>query len=274
MPARDVRLAWVFGGAAWRRRLAALRAFRFDDGAGRPVATPAAELAGRVLAAVATLFIAVVGVWEIAGPFGAGHYSAATAVALGGENMLRWHVVAPVTIVTAGPPTPADFYCHHPFGLFWTAAGFSALFGHHDWVCRAPAVIASILLPRLIFGAGRALYGPLGGGIAALGYVLLPITLAYANFFALEVPCMFGMALATYGFVRFAQSGRRRFAVLAAVGMVVAACIDWPGVMFDALVLGALFLRGFVFKRWFPALPFERFATWWATAVVLLAAVL
>jgi len=267
-------MAWAFGGPAWRGRLAAVRAFRFDDGTGRPVATPAAELAGRVLAAVATLFIAVVGIWEIGGPFGAGHYSAATAVALGGENMLRWHVIAPVTVVTAGPPAPADFYCHHPFGVFWTAAGFVALFGHHAWVCRLPAVLASILMPRLIFGAGRALYGPLGGGIAALGYVVLPITLAYANYLSLEVLCMFGMALATYGFVRFAQCGRRRFAVLAVAGMVYGACVDWPGVMFDAFVLGALFLRGFVLKRFFPALAFERFATLWATAVVLVAAVL
>ena len=274
MPVGDVRMAWAFGSQAWRRRLAALRAFRFDDGAGRPVATPAAELAGRVLAGVATLFIAVVGLWEIGGPFGAGHYSASTAVALAGENMLRWHVVAPVATVTAGPPTPADFYCHHPFGMFWTAAGFVALFGHHFWVCRLPAVVMSTLMPRLIFGAGRALYGPLGGGSAALGYVVLPITLAYANFFALEVPCMFGMALVTYGFVRFAQTARRRFAVIAVFGLVYSACADWPGVAFDALVLGGLFLRGFVLKRFFPPLAFERFATTWATAVVLVAAVL
>jgi 4-amino-4-deoxy-L-arabinose transferase-like glycosyltransferase len=181
-----------------------LRALRFDDGAGLPQAPRAAELAGFGLMLVATLFIAGVGLWEIGGPFGAGHYAASTAIALGGENMLRWHVLAPVPTVTVGPPSPADFYCHHPFGVFWTAATFSALFGHLDWVCRLPAVLMSAIMPRLIYGAGRALYGPLGGGLAALGYVVLPITLAYTSFFALELPCMLGMALTTYGFVRFA----------------------------------------------------------------------
>ena len=250
-----------------------LRAFRFDDGEGLPQAPREAELAGLVLTVLATLLIAGVGLWEIAGPFGAGHYAASTAVALGGENMLRWHVLAPVPTVTVGPPAPSDFYCHHPFGVFWTAATFSALFGHHDWVCRLPAVLMSALMPRLIYGAGRALYGPLGGGLAALGYVVLPITLAYTSFFALELPCMLGMAFTTYGFVRFAQSGRRRFALLTVLGMGFAACADWPGFVFDALVLGALFVRGFILRRWLSPLVFERFATLWASGVSLCVAI-
>lgn len=243
-----------------------LRALRFDDGSGLPQAPRAAELTGLGLMLVATLFVAGVGLWELGGPFGAGHYAASTAIALGGENMLRWHVLAPVPTVTTGPPASTDFYCHHPFGVFYIAAAFSALFGHHDWVCRLPAVLMSTLMPRLIYGAGRALYGPLGGGLAALGYVALPITLAYTSFFALELPCMLGMALTTYGFVRFAQSSQRRFAVLTVLGMGWAAAMDWPGLVFDALVLGGLFLRGFVLRRFFAPLAFERFATLWASA--------
>ncbi len=261
-----------FCRALWLRALR-LQSLRFDDGTGLPQADARAELTGKLLTLVATLLIAGVGLWEIGGPFGAGHYAASTAVALGGENMLRWHVLAPITSVIQGPPAPGDYYCHHPFGVFWIAAVFSQLFGHQDWVCRAPAVLLSALMPRLIYGAGRGLYGPLGGGIAALGYVALPITLAYANFFALEVPCMFGMALTTFGFVRFAQSSRRRFAVLAVLGMGFAAAMDWPGLAFDGLVLGGLFLRGFVLRRLFAPLSFERFATLWASAVSLCAAV-
>ncbi len=265
----EARWARVLGGPAWRERLQALRAWRFDDGTGLPAATPAAERTGQILSWVATLFILCVGLWEIGGPFGAGHYAASTAVALGGENMLRFGVSAPVPTVIVGPPGPTDFYCHHPFGAFWTAAAFSWLFGHHDWVCRLPAVLISAAMPRLIYGAGRGLYGPLGGGLAALGYVVLPITLAYAAFFCLEVPCMLGMALTTYGFVRFAQSGRRRFATLAVLGMGYAAAVDWPGFVFDGLVLSGLFLRGFVLRRFLSPLSFERFATLWASAASL-----
>jgi hypothetical protein len=104
---------------------------------------------------------------------------------------------------------------------------------------------------------------------------VLPIALAYANFFALEVPAMFGMALAIWGYARFVQAGRRRFAALFVVGLVYAAAADWPGFVFAGFVLGALLLRGFVFARVFPPLRFERFAATWAlaaTSLVLLAA--
>lgn len=227
------------------------------------------ERAGRILALAATLLLLGVGVWEIAAPFGAGHYTAATAVLTAGENMWRWGTLAPVTHYTAGPPAPSDYYCHHPFGIFWTAALFSLL-GHHDWVCRLPAVLMSTAMPALLYRTGRALYGPIAGGLGALGFAVLPITLAYANFFALEVPAMFGMAVAVLGWVRFSQSGRRRFAGVFVLGLAYAAAADWPGFVFGGLVLGGLLVRGFFLRRWFPPLAFERFATGWATAASLL----
>jgi 4-amino-4-deoxy-L-arabinose transferase-like glycosyltransferase len=269
----EARWTRMLGASSWRRLWLRVRAARFDDGRGLPPAGTAAERTGNALAWVAAGFILLVGCWEIDGPFGAGHYSASTAVAVAGENLWRWATWAPVPAYTSGPPGPSDYYCHHPFGVFWTAAAFAKLFGHHAWVVRLPAVLLSALLPRLLFGAGRALYGPLAGGLGALAYALLPITLAYANFTALEVPTMFGMALATYGYARFAQSERRRFAVCALLGLCYAAACDWPGFMFGALVLGGLFLRGFVLRRFVPIVRFERWATFWAFAVVLLGAV-
>src|SRR5262249_50625912 len=56
-------------------------------------------------------------------------------------------------------------------------------------------------------------------------------------------------------------------------GMGYAAAVDWPGFVFDGLVLAALFLRGFVLRRLFPPLAFERFAMLWASAVSLCSAV-
>jgi 4-amino-4-deoxy-L-arabinose transferase-like glycosyltransferase len=263
------RLIEALSARAWAERAGRLRGFRFDDGEGLPAAPLVFVRAGNACAWIATLFIALVGLWEIAGPFAAGHYASTTAIAVGGENMLRWGILAPVPTYIGGPPAPSDYYCHHPFGVFWTAAAFSWLFGHHDWVCRLPAVLMSACLPRLVHGAGRALYGPIAGGLAALAYVVLPITLAYANFFSLEIATMFGMALAIYGFARFSQCARYRFGVLAVVGFGYAAAADWPGFFFDGLVLGALFLRGFVVTRPFGAFVFDRFAKVWAWSVVV-----
>lgn len=255
-------------------RWARLRAYRFDDGADLPPAEPGHERLGRALALVATLWFAAAAIWEIGAPFGAGHYAAATAVLTAGENMWRFGTLGPITHIPLGDPSPSDYYCHHPFGIFWTAAVFSLL-GHHDWVCRLPAVLLSACMPVLLYKAARALWSPLAGGVAALAFSVLPITLAYANFFALEVPAMFGMALAIWSYARFAQTGRRRFAVPFVLGLAYAAAADWPGFVFAGFVLGALLLRGFLFARFFPPLRFERFAATWAlaaTALVLLAA--
>jgi 4-amino-4-deoxy-L-arabinose transferase-like glycosyltransferase len=269
----EARWTRMLGAQSWRGLWRRFRQARFDDGEGLPPAGLAAERTGNALAWSAAAFIFAVGLWEINGPFGAGHYSASTAVAVAGENMWRWETWAPVLSYTLGPPGPSDYYCHHPFGVYWVAALFAKAFGHHAWVVRLPAVLMSALLPRLVHGAGRALYGPLAGGLAALAYVLTPITLAYANFTALEVPTMFGMALATFGYARFAQSERRRFGALALFGLCFAAACDWPGFVFGGLVLGGLFLRGFVLRRFLAPLAFERFASFWAFGVVLVAAV-
>jgi 4-amino-4-deoxy-L-arabinose transferase-like glycosyltransferase len=247
---------------------------RFDDGVGLPLADRRAIVAARAVTLLATLFVVGVSFWEIAAPFGAGHYAAATAVAQAGDNMLRFGIVGAVTPYLSEPPLPRDYYCHHPWGTFWTAAIFVAVFGHHDITCRLPAALMSSAMPFLLYRGGRALWGPLPGALAAAAYVVTPITLAYANFWALEVPTMFSMALTTVAWVRFLQAGHRRFAGLALAGMVLAASFDWPGLVFDALVLGGLFVRGFVLRSLFPPLRFERFATLWASAVVLVGTVL
>ena len=260
----------VVPGRRFRDRLRALGAalVSFDDGAGLPPAAPGAERSGRILAIVATALLAAVGCFEIDAPFGAGHYAAATAVLTAAENFWRFGTLAPLTHHPFGTPQNSEFYCHHPFGIFWTAGPF-ALLGHHEWVCRLPPVLMSTAMPLLVYGAGRALFGPIAAGLGALGFAVLPIALAYANFFALEVPAMFGMALAIWGFARFAQSGRRRFAAVFVLGLGYAMAADWPGFVFAAFVLGWLFVRGFLLRRWFSPLDKGRFAATWSLAVGL-----
>jgi hypothetical protein len=260
--------------ASLRRLVALARSFRLDDDEGLPPAPRTLERVGTLLMLAATVLLAGVGLFEIGAPFGAGHYAASSAVALGGENMWTHGVLAPVTRVVAGTPAPSDYYCHHPFGVFYVAALFSALFGHHDWVVRLPAVLMSSAMPWVLHRAARAAWGPVAGGVTAMAYAVLPITLSFAAFFALEVPTMFGMALAVLGLVRFTQAGRRRHAAFALGGLVVAVGSDWPGVVFAALVLGALFLRAFPLRRLFRETPFEPLAALWATAVVAVGAVL
>jgi hypothetical protein len=243
------------------------------DRATLPPADPRVERAGRLIALVATLWFTLAAGWEIAGPFASGHYAAATAVATGGENMWRWGVLGPVPMHTLVPPLGRDFYCHHPWGIFWTAAIFGKLFGHHFFVCRLPAVLMSACMPGLLYAFGRAAWGPIAGAVAAAAFAVLPITLSFANFHALEVPVMFGVAVCAWGYLRLTQTGRRRWLFLALLGLLFAENADWAGFVFGALLLAVAFARGFVFKRFLPATAARRLVVFWAWAACLSLAV-
>ncbi len=249
--------------------LRAVLAWLRADRATLPTAAPASERVALLVLALSTAWFALAAAWEIAAPFAAGHYAAATAVATGGENIWRWGVLGAVPHDTADPPLAGDFYCHHPWGVFWTAALFVGTFGHHDWVCRLPAVLISASMPGLIYASGRALWGPIAGAASALAFTVVPIALAFANFFALEVPVMFGVALCIWGSVRLTQSGRRRWLVLALFGLTFALHADWAAFVFAAFVLAALFPRIFLLRRWFPPLPLRRLSALWVMAAGL-----
>lgn len=263
-------MLWKFRPPAPRRLFAQLA--RFDDGAGLPEANRDDVRLGRALAALASVWFALVAFWEIGAPFGAGHYAASAAVGMAGENMLRFRTLLPVIDVPLGAPTVADCYCHHPFGVFWTAALFRAFLGHHDFVCRLPAALLSAATPPLLYALGRSLWSPLAGGVTALAFTLTPIALSFANFNALEVPTLFGVCLASLAYVRFLQSGRRRFVALCLAAMLYAANSDFPGLVFSAELLLLVFFRVFVRGRGLDVDRFRRGAHLFAWGVLLLGA--
>jgi hypothetical protein len=260
----------------WKHRLSASvravfeRILRFDDGRGLPSATRREIRLGRALTAAATLWFALVAFWEIGAPFGAGHYAASSAVTLAGENMLRFHTLLPVTDVPLGNPTSADCYCHHPFGVFWTSAVFRALLGHHDFVCRLPAALLSAFTPAVLYALGRSLWSPLAGAVTALAFTLTPIALAFANFNALEVPTLFGVCLASLAYVRFWQSGRKRFVFVCVGALLYASNTDYPGLIFAAELLLLTFVRVFVRGRTLDAARFRHGAHLFGWGVMLL----
>src|SRR6188768_2772221 len=157
----------------------------------------------QAVALLASFGFALAACWELADTFGAGHYAAASAVCTAAENMWQWGVLAPAVHALAGPPVASEFYCHHPWGIFWVSALFMKLFGHHAWACRLPAALQSILTVPVLYCAGRALWSPVAGAVAALSFVVLPIALSFSGFYGLEVPAMFGCALAVWGYARF-----------------------------------------------------------------------
>src|SRR5205823_3660103 len=143
-------------------------------------------------------------------PILAGHYASSASVGIIAENMLKWRIPGPVWEYTSARPGPEAYYCHHPWGIFWTTAALMKMFGRHDFVCRLAPVLLSAATPPLLYDLGRSVWRPAAGAAAAAAFVVLPIALAFANFNALEVPVIAWSLVFLWGFVRLTQTGRRR----------------------------------------------------------------
>lgn len=256
--------------SAWQWVRARLRYFATTARSDRhtlPPADPRVERLSRIVAWIASLWFALVAAWEIAGPFGAGHYAAGPAFAVAAENSLEWGIIEPIpAYYTLDRPRPDEYYCHHPFGFFWVMAAFLKVLGHHDWVVRAPAVLMSAATPPLLYAIGRAIWGPIAGAVAAASFATLPIALAYANLSNLEVPTIFGVLVTSLGYVRYTQTWRKRWLVFALSGLTFGLFMDWPAYFFAASLLAFLAVRGFLLPRLFPPLDARGFARFWALA--------
>jgi len=222
-------------------------------------------------AVLASVGFALAAFWELGDSFGAGHFAAASAVCTAGENMWQWGVAGPVVHALGQPPAPSDFYCHHPWGIFWVSALFMKLFGHHAWACRLPAALQSALTVPALYFTARALWSPLAGAVAALSFAVVPIALSFSDFNSLEVPAIFGTILAIWGYARFRRSYRVRDAALSLVGLIYGICADWPVVVFGAGMLGAIFVSVFLLWRWTAPADRRRTATFWAIGLSLCA---
>jgi hypothetical protein len=218
-----------------------------------------------------------VSLYGIGGPFPDGHYASTSVIGTAAFNMRRWHTWLPVQVYTDRFPGASSYYMHHPLGMYWLIWLLCAVFGFHDWVLRVPPLLYVSLTTWLLAKIGRELWGELAGGLAALAYVALPITLGYANYHDLEQPVMFGTALATWGYLRYVRTWRERYALASVLGFFYALNQDWAAYLWGAAFLAGLFVYLFLIpaRRRNPLrdLPIARY---WAfmciAAVVALAA--
>ncbi|HLK41626.1 MAG TPA: glycosyltransferase family 39 protein [Polyangiaceae bacterium] len=218
----------------------------------------------------ATVWYVLATSWGLFGPVGGGHAAVVAARAIIAENMLAWRIWGPVREYTTGPPTPQLYYVHHPWGMFWTIAALMDVLGRHSYVPRLAAIALSAACPPMLYGIGRALWGPVPGALAALAYVVLPITLAFGNFPGFEVPVVFGCLLTTWGYVRFAHRWRLRWMAVALLGVLWSAHADWEAYVFLAFILGAQLAMVYLLPpQVFGRIDVRRFGQWWALAVTI-----
>jgi len=237
---------------------------------GLPAATPVETRVGRAVAAAAVTWMFVVALRGINTPFGDGHFASSAAMAVAGDNMWRYGIVYPLHYYIDNFPAGANYYMHHPLGVFWVAALFVKLFGYHDWAVRLPAVLHSTLTTFFLYRLGRSIWGPLEGAIAALAFAALPITLGFSNFHALEGPVICGLVVASWGYARFTQTWLTRYAVAGLIGFAWAVNHDFVGYLWGAPFLAWLFTRVFLLpQRWFGAVDVRAMGRYWGLMVAV-----
>ena len=188
--------------------------------------------------------VAVVG---IGGPFPEGHYASSAAIGTGASNMWRWHTIYPIAKLRRSrgrhrrtTTCTTRWACSGRSRCSASCSTFS------NWVLRLPPLIYVTATTWLLWRLGRELWGAIPGGLTALAYVALPITLGYANYHDLEQPVMFGCVLSTWGYVRLVRTWRERYALASVLGFVFALNHDWPAYMWGAFFLAGLFVYGFL----------------------------
>jgi hypothetical protein len=233
-----------------------------------PAAPPAQERLGRVLGILSVAWIFLVGCWGITGLFPDGHFASSAAIGTAAANMWRLHTIYPVPAIIDHPLSPSDYYMHHPVGLFWVAAAFIKVLGESNWVIRLPAILVATLTPFFLYRTARALYGPVEAGLAALAYVALPITMAYANYLDLEGPVTFGCVVATWGYVRLVQTSRARYTWPCALGVAYALIHDWESGIWLGSMLGLAWVWAYAWPGRRERLDYRVFGRAWSLMIL------
>jgi hypothetical protein len=224
------------------------------------------DVVGTAVGTGAVLLTFAVAVCGLFGPIPEGHYASSGAIGMAAQNMWRWHTTLPLIGYASHPGT--NYYMHHPLGVFWVIAALGKVLGFNDIVLRLPTIVYATGTTFLTYRLGRDLWGAVAGGIAALAFVALPITLGFANYHDLEQPVMFGCLVSTWAYVRFVRTWRDRYAWLSVAGFLFALANDWPAYVWGAFFLFGLFVRGMVLgERPFGPVDARRFGRYWALMV-------
>ena len=259
-------------GSAWRQALANWRKNWRKNWREAGATMTWDERVGLALGLLAVSIAFAVSACGIGGPFPDGHYASTSVIGTAAYNSYRWNTLLPIETYLDHAPNASLYYMHHPLGMFWVVDVLGKVFGLHDWVLRLPPLFYVTVTTALLYKLGRALWGALPGGLCALAYVALPITLGYANYHDLEQPVIFGVVLASWGYLRYVRTWRERYAVASVLGFAFALNNDWAAYLWGAPFLAGLFVYGFLLSE--PrrgALEMKRFGRYWAFMCVAVA---
>lgn len=211
---------------------------------------PALERYCLGLLAASTLFMVLVGCWELAAPFGAGHVAVLPARAMMADNMVRFGILYPVRSYAVTRPDISLAYAHHPWGTYYLFTLARLIFGSHPWAIRLVPVCFSVAMPSLLYFVARRLWGSVAGALSAFGWVVLPITLAFAQFPSFEMFSIAGILGVTLAGLRYSEhpTRGRLWALLGTA--FLCSNTDWIGSLYACMAaVTALFVLAFAPRK-------------------------
>jgi len=221
-----------------------------------------------IIVLASTCFMLFVGLWEIAMPISGGHFAVVGSRGIIADNFLIWKMISPVREYFQSAPRGTEVYAHHPWITFWIIGVCRSVLGRHDWIPRLYPVVMNTLMPGLFYLFGRSLWGAIPGALCALGWSVLPVTLAFAQFPGFEVPVIFGCIGFSWAVVRFRQTGLNRFGALAVLTILFTAQTDWTATLYVLLVCGLAILGlAFAPASHLAPVPPRRALRYWVLAL-------
>ncbi|MBM4396937.1 MAG: glycosyltransferase family 39 protein, partial [Deltaproteobacteria bacterium] len=125
---------------------------------------------------------------------------------LAARNSVRWGDLFPVQYLTGRtPPTPADYYTHHPLAMHLHNVASLSLFGDTEASIRLVPAVHSILALVALLLFVRRFWGPATAMVAGAIYVALPTNGIYANMMNHPAGCIFWCILAFWCYLRFRE---------------------------------------------------------------------
>lgn len=175
-----------------------------------------------------------------------------SAYHLAARNTLRWGDIFPVQYYTGRtPPTPDQYYTHHPLGMHLHDVISVAIFGDSEASERLVPALHGVLVVTALMLVIRRFYSPQLGLLAGAIYVTLPINGIYANMANHSSGFIFYGLLSLACYIRFQEEREKqcsgqpsrwgRYLAGLLLFTFMATLWDWPA-YYVAFVTGIHFL--------------------------------
>lgn len=172
------------------------------------------------------------------------------------RNTIRWGDLFPVQYYTGRtPPTPEDYYTHHPLAMHLHNVASVFLFGDDEAAIRFVPALHGVLVVVTLMLVVRRFWGDKVALLAGAVYTLMPINAIYANMANHSSGFILWSLIAFYCYFRFLEekdkhptiidSKWKKWFILLLGSTFMATLWDWPAYYVAFFIFIHLMIQGF-----------------------------